>query len=452
MTGRELAFRMLIQVNEQEELSHHVLNKALQEHELSDVERGFATRLFHGTLERQLTIDWILEHQAKRPMCKVKPKIRNLLRISAYQLLFLQQVPASAVCNEAVKLAKKCGLAGLSGFVNGVLRGLSREIVQAGGQEAFLHAFAQEMTETERLCFLYSMPVWLVSYWRNAYPKRSLEPMLQAFLEEGGVSIRQNKSRGSMEELKASLEQEGVAYTPGILPNTLRIQHGRNLAELRAYREGRFSIQDESSAFAGNVLPLQQNMKVLDVCAAPGGKSVHVADELSVLGGGEVEARDLREQKIAKIAENLKITGLTNVTCVVKDATHPDPSKKGWADIVLADLPCSGLGVIGRKPDIKWKTSYEDILSLAEIQKKILKQAVTYVKSGGYLCYSTCTITKEENADMCEYIKKLKLQPVSLAEMVCDGMDAEVSADGAVQLFPGVGGTDGFFVALFRRE
>ncbi len=452
MTGRELTFRMLMQVNEQEELSHHVLNHALKEYELTDLERSFATRLFHGTLERQLTLDWVLEHRANRPMCKVKPKVRNILRMSAYQLLFLQQVPASAVCNEAVNLTKKSGLGGLSGFVNGVLRSLSRDITQAGSQEKYLKQFAQDMTETERLCFLYSVPVWLVSYLRKLYPKKSLESMFEAFLEKEGICIRLNKSRGSMEELKLLLEQDNIAYEDGLQSNTLRLSHIGRLTELQAYKEGRFSVQDESSVFAGNVLPLAGGMRVLDLCAAPGGKTVHVADELTVLGGGEVEARDLRAQKTKKIKENVNLTGLTNVTCTVKDATKYDQEREEWADIVLADLPCSGLGVISGKPDIKWKTHYEDILALADIQRQILQQAVRYVKKGGYLCYSTCTITKEENEDICRLLREKGLTQVSLKEQVPELMNAQVSAEGAVQILPDKRGTDGFFVALFRKE
>ncbi len=451
MTGRELAYQMLLQVNEHEELSHNVMNSAFAKYELSDVERGFATRLFHGTLERQLTIDWILEHQAHRPMCKVKPKVRNILRMSAYQLLFLQQVPPSAVCNEAVKLTKKVGMSGLSGFVNGVLRSLSREIQQAGGQQEYLQGFAQDMTETEKLCFLHSMPVWLVSYWRGKLSEERLESMLPAFLEEGDVTIRWNRSKGSLQELKASLREEGVEYREGALPNTLHVQLNQRLTELRAFREGLFCVQDESSAFAGNVLPLEAGMKVLDVCAAPGGKAIHAADELLSLGGGEVEARDLRDNKAEKIRENLRHLHIDNVTCVVKDATVMDESKREWADIVIADLPCSGLGVIGRKPDIKWKTSYEDILSLASIQRKILRHAITYVKPGGYLCYSTCTITHFENEEMCEYIRALGLRQVSLAEQLPDALDADLTPSGAIQIFPGKARADGFFVALFRK-
>ncbi len=452
MTARELAWKMLIQVNEQDGLSHHVMNKAFSEHALPEVERAFATRLFHGTLERQLTIDWILEHQAHRPMCKVKPKIRNLLRVSAYQLLFMDQVPPSAVCNEAVKLIKQGSLSGLSGFVNGVLRGLSREIEQAGGREQYQKAFAEDMTETERLCFWYSMPVWLVSYWRERYPKATTEKMLRAFLDRRGVTLRCNESKGTPEELVALLEEEKIVSEPGLLPNTVHVFDAGSPAECLAYQQGRFRVQDESSVLVGNLLPLERGMRVLDLCAAPGGKSLHVADRLRVLGDGTVEARDLRQTKVDRITEQKVQLAFEHLHCVVADATEYDAKLEGSADIVLADLPCSGLGVIGKKPDIKWKTTYEDVLALAKVQRSILKNAVRYVKPGGYLMYSTCTVTTEENDDNSAFLRGLSMVPVAIADRIPETFGGVKRDEEAVQLFPESGVTDGFFLALFRRE
>ncbi len=453
MTARELTLEMLMQVNEEERLSHQVIHRTLSQHpELSEADRAFATRMFHGTLERQLTLDWILERQTGRPVQKLKARIRNLLRMSGYQILFLQQVPNSAVCNEAVKLVKKRGMAGLSGFVNGVLRALTRNVEASGSTEAYLQTVAEDLTETERLCFLYSMPVWLVTYWQKLYPKSVVERMLPAFLEESPVTVRWNASRGTMEELKERLNSEGVEWSPAVYAdNALRLSFRGSVSRLQAYREGRCSVQDESSILAGKLLPLKKDMLVLDLCAAPGGKALHAADTLALLGGGRVLARDVSEAKVAMIREQGKRLGLSNLQCQVWDARRPDPVLAGKADLVIADLPCSGIGVIGRKPDIKWKTEFDDVLSLASLQREILSTAVSYVKPGGYLCYSTCTVTKEENGDNVEYLKRLGMEPVSVSERLPKELVCAETDRGMLTLLPGIRKTDGFFAALLRK-
>ncbi len=469
MTARELVWDMLIQVNEKDELSHHALNAALSECDrmeapLSEQERAFATRLFHGTLERQITIDWVIERQAKRAITKIKPKIRNLLRLSVYQLLYMQKIPGAAACNEAVELAKKHKLNGLAGFVNGVLRGLEREITACGGQTEFLRAMSSDMTETERLCFLYSMPVWLVTYWRNTFPKVNPETMMTAFLQDGNVTVRCNKSRGTVTELMKRLAEEGAAPTQGILPNCIRLTGSGNPAGLSSYRDGLFSIQDQSAILAGNVLPLQAGMNVLDLCAAPGGKTIHAADELTVLEAErnsdedpyQIISRDVKEQKLAKIREHAERVHLEGIVCDAKDAAEYDEMLSEWADLVIADVPCSGLGVIGRKPDIKMKTELEDIRSLAEIQKKIVTQAIRYLKPGGYLAYSTCTVTAEENREMSAFIQSLGLKPVDLRgllpkELRKSGYQKSGQAADGIQIFPEPDKWDGFYIAGFRK-
>ncbi|MBO4696263.1 MAG: 16S rRNA (cytosine(967)-C(5))-methyltransferase RsmB [Lachnospiraceae bacterium] len=448
MNAREFALKMLLKINEEQVLSHEAL-KALDQSGLEPRDRSLATKLVHGTLERQLTIDWILVKKTGKPVSKMKPCVRNILRMGVYQLLFLSQIPASAVCNESVKLTKKNGYAGLSGFVNGVLRGLSRDIEAAGSQEEALATFAKEYPEKERFCFLYSVPEELADYYRTNYPGEA-EEMFRAFLSESGVSIRWNKSRGSLDELKAVLQKEDIPFRDGLLPNTLRLMKSGSPAGSEAFRKGLFSIQDESSALAGNLTPLKKGMKVLDLCAAPGGKTVHAADELTALGGGSVTARDLSAEKTERIREHADRVGLSNVTCEKRDALQYEEALKEAYDIVLADLPCSGLGVISRKPDVKWKTSLADAASLASVQRDILKNAVRYVKKGGYLCYSTCTITKEENDRNCDFIESLGLVPYDVTEAVPEVFRKRYQ-NGRLQLFP-QDGTDGFFIAVFRKK
>ena len=474
MTAREIVWNLLTEVNEQGVLSHVALSEAMAANRPEGAERALVTQLFHGTLERQMTIDTVLMRQTGRPVSKIKTKIRNLLRMSVYQMLFLQRIPAAAACNEAVTLAKKHGLAGLAGFVNGTLRGLDRAITASGGQREFLLSVADAMPETERLSFLYSMPEWIVRLWREDFPKADLEAMLASSFAERGVTIRWNKSRGSLEDLIAELARDGAAPMPDVLPNCLRLTGGGNPAELTAYREGRFAVQDGSAALAGNLLPLRPGMRVLDLCAAPGGKTAHAADELTALAAAQlttddgrtpdregqedflIEARDNKEDKLPLIRETVERQHFSNVQVCAADATVFDSEREAWADVVIADVPCSGLGVIGRKPDVKYKTKPEDIKDLSEIQRAIVQNAVRYVKPGGYLSYSTCTVDKAENAAVAASIASLGMTPVDLKDrmpkVMRESCERQEGFDGiGVQIFPEPGKWDGFYIAQFQK-
>ena len=448
MNARELTLRLLTETNEEQVLSHIAL-KALDGFEGDPRDRALISKLVHGTLERQATCDMIIEAKTGKPVTKLKPKIRNILRMSIYQLLFLTQIPAPAICNEAVKLAKKSGYAGLAGFVNGVLRGLSRDTEAAGGREAYFTAFADGLSGEKRLCFVYSFPEKLLNYFLANYPEEA-EEMFRAFLSERGTAIRLNKSRGDADTLKELLKADGIEARDGLLANTFRLSRSGNPAVCKAFRRGLFSIQDESSALSGNVIPFKAGMHVLDLCAAPGGKTVHAADELAALGGGTVLSRDLTAEKIAAIKEQADRVGLSNVICEKRDATVTDEALFNRFDVVIADLPCSGFGVIGRKPDIKWKTGTEQIAELAALQRQILQNAVRYVKPGGILCFSTCTITKEENDDNADYLESLGMIPVDVSGEIPDALIKRYH-DGRLQLFP-QDGTDGFFLAVMRKK
>lgn len=448
MTARDLAWKMLMRINEDGEYAHKVL-LALDTADLNAKDKAFVTKIVHGTMERRLTCDWILERRTQKPISKMKPKLRNLMRMSVYQLVFLSQVPASAVCNEAVNMAKSIGFPGLSGFVNAVLRNIAREIETAGNGKEYLEHLEEGMTETERICFHYSMPAELAAYYLDFYPEDALE-MFDAFLSDGSIAIRWNKSRCTLAELEDSLKSEEAAYEKGLFDNTFRLGKIGNPSKLQAYKNGWFSIQDESSALSGDILPLKKDMKVLDLCAAPGGKTIHIADELCALGGGSVMSRDISAQKIAKIKEHVKLLELNNVTCEIKDATEYDKASEEAFDMVIADLPCSGLGVIGRKPDIKFKTGLDEVEILAELQQSILRHAIRYVKKGGFLCYSTCTITREENDENCRFLMKNGMKPFDFSKRIPETLMKRYH-DGSIQLFP-QDGTDGFFISLFVKE
>lgn len=420
---RELVLDIVMEVMEKGGFSHLVIKDVLDKYAyLEKRERSFLSKVALGTIEYALQMDTILNQRSKTPVHKMKPLIRNLLRMSVYQILYLDSVPDSAVCNEAVKLAKRRGFSGLSGFVNGVLRSLVRE--------------KEKITFTS-MSEKYSMPEWLIERWRQDYTKEVIEGMLAAFLEKKTISIRCNRDKISPEELQRQLMEEGVhAEVAERIPEAMVLTSVDSIEGLSAFQRGLFQVQDLSSMLAVQKAGIMTGDYVIDVCAAPGGKSLYASELLGE--AGMVEARDLTEYKKSLIEENMQRSGRKNIRAAVWDARELDEASVGTADVVLADLPCSGLGVIGRKPDIKYKVTPEQIQQLVQLQREILATIHTYPKVGGTLLYSTCTISREENQENVRWF--LENYPYEL--------EGE-----AEQLLPGLHNLDGFFFAkMIRKE
>lgn len=447
---RELCLGILLEVTGGKEFSHVALRNVLDKYQfLEKQERAFLTRVTEGTLERMLELDYIINQFSKVKVNKMKPVIRNLIRMSVYQIKYMDSVPDSAVCNEAVKLAKKKGFGTLSGFVNGVLRSVVRELDKV--------AYPPESDAKEYLSVRYSCPKWLVSRWLKSYGRETTECILNGFLEENDTTIRIRTDRVNPRELQVLLEKDGIE-TEEVegLPYALRIRKYDSLKRIPAFREGLFSVQDVSSMLVAEAADPGKDCFCLDVCAAPGGKAMHLAEKMA--GTGMVEARDLTEYKVLLMEENIERSGLNNIRTRAFDAKELDESMLGQADVVLADLPCSGLGVLGKKPDIKYRVDENSLASLASLQREILDTVWQYVKPGGVLIYSTCTINPQENQENVEWF--LKEHPFHLEELpdvfrffVC-GKEKE---SGMCQLLPGrtlnrTGGNDGFFIAKLRRE
>lgn len=435
---RELILDILMEILENGGYSHVVLKKALDKHQyLEKQKRAFITRVTEGTIEYLLTIDAVIDQCSKTKVNKMKPVIRTILRMSVYQILKMDRIPDSAVCDEAVKLAVKRRFHGLKGFVNGVLRTVSRE------KESFV------FTDWSRK---YSMPDWIIELWKKQYPAETVEGMMKAFLEERPTSVRCNLDRASMEEILKSLEHDGVTVLANPLADhALFLSDYDYLDAVQAFREGWITVQDVSSSFVGEAADPKQGDVVLDVCGAPGGKSLHIADKLA--GTGEVVVRDLTENKILLVEDNIRRTGFTNIRAEVWDALEEDPAWEEKADIVIADLPCSGLGIIGKKPDIKYQVTEEDLRELAELQKEILSVVWRYVKPGGKLIYSTCTIDRIENEDQRTwFLENFPFETVSIEGAFGSQVNEETMKDGYIQLLPGKYPCDGFFIAAFRRK
>ncbi len=443
---RELALEILTEAEREGTYPTVLLKQALDRYlYLEKQERAFLTRLVEGTIERRITLDYYINRVSKTPVHKMKPLIRSLMRMSAYQLFYMDAVPDSAACNEAVKLAQKRGFRNLTGFVNGVLRNLARE-------KETLKLPDETKEPVKALSVKYSMPEWFVEKMLAQYGKEASEAMFAAVLEGGGkMTVRVNTSKISAEDCKKLLEAEGIcAAAAPYVETALEISGYDSLLFSETFAKGYFQVQDISSMLAGLAAAPKEGARVIDLCAAPGGKSLHIADLLK--GTGSVDARDLTDYKVGLIEENIARCGFSNIRVRKADACVPDEASRESADLVIADLPCSGLGVLKKKSDIKYRLSQEQILELQKLQREILKNAADYVKPGGTLIYSTCTVTKEENEDQVAWIlEHLPLKAVSLEEVLPKELHGDTTKQGYIQLLPGRESCDGFFLAKFTK-
>lgn len=444
--ARNLAMESLLRILEKDVFTTEELAKTYAENpKLSKEERSLYTRLVEGTTERVITLDYYLNAVSSLETDKMKAAVRTILRMSAYQLLYLDRIPDHAICNEAVKLTEKAGYRQLKGFVNGVLRALIRE-------KENIMLPDPERKGADYLSIAYSFPHWLTKLWIRRYGFEETEKMLKAFTGEKKLCIRLNRTKTTRDQLKESLQKEGIkAEDHPYLEDALLLDRLDRIDRLSSFREGLFYVQDTSSMLALSLAGIKEGMKILDVCAAPGGKSLYAADLLQ--GSGEVLSRDLSKKKTDKIMENAKRMGYSNLKSQVWDALEVREADREAYDLVIADLPCSGLGVLGRKSDIRYRITAAQMHELSILQRQILDVVSTYVKPGGLLLYSTCTISIEENERNAAYIREsLPFEPLPLQGLPEELYDASAE-EGMIQLFPHKGiYHDGFFISLFRRK
>lgn len=427
---REIALLSIIEIMEKGKMSHIVLTQALKKYQyLEKQERAFLGRLVEGTIERTITLDYILNQFSSVPTDKMKPIIRNILRLSLYQILYMDSVPESAACNEAVKLAEKKGFRNLKGFVNGVLRTIAR-------RKDDIKYPDKEKESTWYLSVFYSTPEWIVRQFIDQYGIEKTQKMLAASYEgESFTTVRCNIGKMTRAEIKQMLEEEGAVVKECEYPDyALMISGYDYLEELKTFKEGFISVQDINSMIVAEKCGVKEGDIVLDVCAAPGGKSLHIAEKLNHTG--YVQARDLTKNKVSLIQENIDRSGLENIEAIVQDALIFTEKDEDMANIVIADLPCSGLGVIGKKNDLKYKMTREAQEELKQLQKSILSVVWRYVKKDGILLYSTCTINKEENEGNIEWF--LKQYPFELEE--------------SRTFLQGIDEGDGFYFARLRKK
>lgn len=447
MNSRELILDILLELSKESEYSNVLIAAVLEKYDYLDGrEKAFIKRVTEGTIERRIQIDYVLDQFSKVPVRKMKPLIRELLRMSVYQILFMEHIPDAAVCNEAVKLARKRKFQTLQGYVNGVLRNIARNKPDITYPD-------RQSERTKYLSVYYSMPLWLVEHFSTAYGEEACEKILKVYLQRQPVSIRMDErmSRQEQEEMLSLWEQKGVeTLRHPYLPYAVTVEKSEGIRNLQGYEEGRFAVQDVSSMLVVEAAGIREGDTVIDVCAAPGGKALHAATKLH--GTGQVIACDVTEYKTDKIEENRQRLKLSNVAVRTLDARVQEPDFVGLADVLIADVPCSGLGVIGKKQDIKYRITRESMSDIVQLQKEILQNVVSYVKPGGIMMYSTCTMNPSENEEMAKWIcREFGFEPESMAACMPKQLQQEAEK-GMLQLLPGVHETDGFFLAKLRKS
>lgn len=443
---REMILEILLEIEEEGKHSHIAIRNALSKYQfLPKQDRAFITRVCEGTLEYRIQIDYIIDSFSKITVDKMKPVIREILRSAVYQIKFMNSVPDSAVCNEAVKLAQRKGFYNLKAFVNGVLRTIARE---AKGLAFPL----KEEDPVRYFSVKYSMPEQLVIRWLGEYGEEKTEKILADFLKEKPLTVRCRTYLNSQEDIRKSLEEQGVTVNPApYVPYAYEISDFNHILALDDFIKGKIQVQDVSSMLVAEVAAPKKGDYVIDMCAAPGGKSLHIGDKME--GYGTVDARDVSQYKVDLIEENIRRTGSINVQAKVQDATVFDVDSEFQADIVIADVPCSGYGVIGKKPEIKYRVTPQKQDEIVILQRKILDRAACYVKPRGELIFSTCTIAKEENEEnMLWFLNNYPFKLESIDPYLPEELHSETTKLGYLQLLPGVHKTDGFFIAKFRRK
>ena len=443
--AREIALKTLYDINDKGAYSNIALNRHLESADLRDVDRAFITDLVYGTVKWRLALDHVIAQFSSVRLGKISPWILNVLRLGVYQLLHTDRIPVSAACNESVNLSKKYGHAASAGFVNAVLRNIARSRDKIRYPE-------MENEYSRYLSVKYSYPEWLVEKWLALYGKDFTAELLDSGNIPPDFTVRVNSLRTSKEQLKRMLKEEGIEAENGrYLEESIVISNPSGALKTEAYKNGLFQVQDESSMLVGRILGSKPGEVVMDVCSAPGGKATHIAQMMG--DDGTVVARDIHPHKIKLIEDAYLRLGLKSVKAELYDATVVDENYIEKADRVLVDAPCTGLGIIRRKPDIKWARDTQDTKEIVKLQTEILSAASRYVKPGGILIYSTCTINPEENQEMVKaFINSgSSFEADDISGLLPEGLAADGPNRCCIQLFPNVHRVDGFFIARMKR-
>ena len=387
---RELALKVLYEIDKNGAYSNIVLDETINKNrdKLNEKDIGLISQIVYGVTTWKLTLDTIVEKYSKIKLKKISPWILNILRMGIYQIIFLNKIPKSAAVDESVKLAKKYGHSGSIGFVNAVLR----KVTIDDYEELF-----NIKDEKEKISKTQSMPIWLIE---ELFKNNDIEEVFEICKNlnlKPELSIRVNRIKISKEELIKRLKEKNIECKECDLEDFLILKNVKNIEKLEEFKQGFFTVQDQSAGLSAILLGAKEGEKVLDACSAPGGKTTYIAELMN--NKGKIDAWDVYDHRIKLIEDNCKRLGIDIVKTKIQDASIYNKELELY-DKILLDVPCLGIGVIKRKPDIKWQRKKEDIEEICKIQYKILENCTKYLKPGGELIYSTCSILKEENQDV----------------------------------------------------
>jgi 16S rRNA (cytosine967-C5)-methyltransferase len=442
---REIALKTLYDIDVNKAYSNISIKKNLNNSSLKSIDKAFITHLVYGVIKNRTRLDWIISNFSKTPIKRMSPWVLNILRLGVYQIVFLDKVPQSAAVNESVKLGKKYGHKKITGFINAILRNTTR----ASKEEL-------QPTKKEKIDFLtiyYSHPRWMVEMWIKEFGLDFTISLLKKNNEIPPFTIRTNTLKINRKELMELLQEEGMIVKEGHwCPEAIIIDNiSSSIERNKCFRRGLFQVQDQSSMLVAHILnPLKEQL-VIDICAAPGGKTTHIAEVMD--NTGKVIARDVHEHKLLLMRDNIKRLDISNIQLELFNALDLDENLIGKADAVLLDAPCSGLGIIRRKPDLKWNKTPDDIKTITSLQIQMLENAACYVKKGGNLIYSTCTINPEENFNLVKKFldKNPSFRLVPIKEFSDKLLTHNEIKQGYLQVFPHIDDIDGFFISKMQR-
>ena len=439
MNAREIAYKVLLDIEKNNNYSNMAINKYFKDVKLSNQDRGLATEIIYGVIENKYYIDYMIDKLSKVKTNKMEIYVKTLLRMGVYQIMFLNSISDYAAVNETVNLAKKKN-SKVSGFINGILRNVIRQKEEIGK--------VKTKDDIEYLAIKYSYDKWMIKNWIAHFGKEFTEELVEANNERPNIYLRTNSLKITRGELIEKLAEQNIkAEKVNVVEEAIKVEHLKDIENNKLYKEGLFTVQDISSMLVGKVMNPKENSLILDVCSAPGGKTTHMATLMN--NTGQVVSRDIYDHKLKLIKASANRLGLTNIDAQEFDGMKLDRESIAKFDYVLADVPCSGLGIIRRKPEIKYKEK-EEFRELPPIQKKILENAAKYVKVGGTLIYSTCTIQDNENINVVnEFLQKYK--NFELAPIKEVNVDLDNQEKGYMKIYPNVHDMDGFFISKLIR-
>ena len=441
---REIALKTLYKIDKEKAFSNIVLNEMIKNNqkELEVRDIGLISEITYGVVTWKLTIDSIIEKHSKIKLKKISPWIINILRMGIYQIIFLDKIPKSAAVNESVNLAKKYGNRGSIGYVNALLRKVSEKDYE-------------EMKEIEdskeRLSKMYSIPEWIIEELLEEKTFDEVQEICRCSNLRPNISIRVNTLKTDKEELIKILNEQNIENQNGEIENFLILKKANSVEKIKGFKEGLFTIQDEAAGLIAKILNPKVGEKVLDCCSSPGGKTTYLAEIMK--NTGKIIAWDLYPHRVELVKQNAKRLGISNIETEVNDASIYNEKYLNQFDKILLDVPCMGIGVLKRKPDIKWNRKKEDIYEISTIQKNILQTCSKYLKVGGELVYSTCSILKEENEEIIEeFLKNNKNFEIEKIEISKENFfNKYLKIDGTLQVYQNEN-SDGFYICKIIKK